>query len=133
LLAKAMQQCLTIIIGLAMMFAMMVGSGHPTETADAATRRSAAIQYLLTFVKNSDCRFIRNDKEYSAAEAAAHIERKYEYFKNEIKTAKDFVRLTATKSLLSGKMYYVILKNGQKMTAAAWLLEALNDYQLRQK
>jgi hypothetical protein len=59
--------------------------------------------------------------------------KKYNHFKKDIKTPKDFIRLTATKSLISGKWYYVKLKNGKTITYQAWLLQALEDYRQRQK
>ena len=92
---------------------------------------SETIQYLLNFVKVSECRFFRNDKEHTAGEAASHMQRKYEHFKDKIKTPEDFIRLTATKSLMTGKLYYVKLKDGEKITSEAWLRQALEDY--RQK
>ena len=66
-------------------------------------------------------------------EAAAHMQRKYEHFKDEIKTPEDFIRLTATKSLMTGKLYYVRLKDGEKLTSEAWLLQALEAYRQKQK
>ena len=93
---------------------------------------SESIQYLLDFVKTSDCIFIRNNKEHTAAEAAVHMQRKYEHFKDKIKTPEDFIRLTATKSLLTGKLYYVRFKDGKKLTSEAWLLQALEAYRQEQ-
>ena len=66
-------------------------------------------------------------------EAAAHMQRKYEHFKDKIKTPEDFIRLTATKSLMTGKLYYVRLKDGEKLTSEAWLLQALEAYRQKQK
>jgi len=61
------------------------------------------------------------------------MQRKYEHFKDEIKTPEDFIRLTATKSLMTGKLYYVRLKDGEKLTSEAWLLQALEAYRQKQK
>ena len=84
-------------------------------------------------MKSSECRFYRNNKEHTPEEAVAHMKRKYAHFKDKIKTPEDFIRLTATKSLISGKRYYVILKDGKKMTSEAWLLKALENYRQQQK
>lgn len=94
---------------------------------------SQTIQYLLDFVRNSECRFYRNNTEHTAAEAVDHMQRKYAHFKDKIKTPEDFIRLTATKSLMSGKLYYVKLKDGKEITSRTWLLQALEDYRQRQK
>ena len=91
------------------------------------------IQYLLTFVENSRCLFFRNNKAHTAQEAAAHMQRKYEHFKDEIKTPEDFIRLAATKSLMTGKLYYVKLPDGKKITSEAWLLQALKAYRQKKK
>ena len=87
-----------------------------------------AIHYLLTYVKNSDCIFIRNDKEHTAKEAVAHILIKYEHFKDEIKTPEDFIRLTTSKSLMTGKPYWIKTANGEKIKSEVWLLKALELY-----
>jgi Family of unknown function (DUF5329) len=121
------------IIGLFLLFALMWGPAVPVAPAGGAKHLSQTIQYLLDFVKTSECTFIRNNKEHTAEEAAAHMQRKYEHFNDKIKTPEDFIRLTATKSLMTGKLYYVRLKDGQKLTSEAWLLQALEAYRQKQK
>lgn len=86
------------------------------------------IQYLLNFVKNSGCTLIRNGKNHTPQEAVEHIKRKYNHFKDEIKTPEDFIRLTASKSLISKKPYMVKTRDGRMMRSQDWLLEALEEY-----
>ena len=53
--------------------------GCPIAWADTmadAKKLAATINYLLAFVETSDCTFIRNDKPYTAKEAAGHMQRK---------------------------------------------------------
>ena len=119
------------IIGIILLFALMCEPAVSAESAAGTNHLSATIQYLLDFVKTSGCIFIRNNKEHTAVEAADHMQRKYEHFKDKIKTPEDFIRLTATKSLMTGSLYYVRLKDGKKFTSEAWLRQALEDY--RQK
>ena len=121
------------IIGLSLIFALVWGPAAIAGPPAGTNNLPETIQYLLAFVKESECRFFRNDKEHSAGEAAAHMQRKYEHFKNEIKTAEEFIRLAATKSLMTGRLYYVKLKNGEKMTSEAWLLQALDTYRQKQE
>jgi len=59
-----------------------------------------------------------------------HLQRKYDHFKDEIKTPEDFIWLSASKSLISGKPYMVKTKTGQLMKSETWLLEALESYRL---
>ena len=101
------------------------------ETAVDSENVAATITYLLTYVENSDCIFIRNEKNYTAKEAVRHMQRKYGYFKNEIKTPEDFIRLAASQSLVSGKPYMVKTKAGQLMKSETWLLETLEAYRQR--
>ena len=120
------------IMGWYLIFAVMWGPVVLAKPAGGANHLSETIQYLLDFVKTSECIFIRNNKEHTAGNAAAHMQRKYAHFKDDIKTPEDFIRLTATKSLMTGKLYYVKLKNGEKITSEAWLLQALEDYRQKQ-
>lgn len=121
------------IIGIFILFALMWGPAVLAEPAAGANHLSETIQYLLDFVKTSECIFIRNNKEHTAVEAAAHMQRKYEHFNDKIKTPEDFIQLTATKSLMTGKLYFVRLKDGKKFTSEAWLLQALEAYRQKQK
>jgi len=108
-----------------------MGSTTIAATTTDNERLDAAINYLLAFVAESDCTFIRNGKPHTAKEAVNHMQRKYEHFKDEINTPEDFIRLAATKSLLSGKPYMVKTKAGRLLKSETWLLEALEAY--RQK
>jgi len=119
-------------MGLYLVCTLTWAAAVSAEPVGGTNHLSESIQYLLDFVKTSDCIFIRNNKEHTAAEAAVHMQRKYEHFKDKIKTPEDFIRLTATKSLMTGKLYYVRLKDGKKLTSEAWLLQALEDYRQKQ-
>ena len=88
----------------------------------------ATIAYLLDRVLTSDLVFIRNGKDHDGAEAAEHMRRKYEHFRDDIATANDFIRLAASKSLLSRKPYLVRLKDGSTVPTRTWLEEALRAY-----
>ena len=111
------------VMPLILVWSISFGEG-PAQSENLET----TINYLLLYVEKSDCTFIRNDREYTAKEAAGHIQKKYDYFKSKIKTAEDFIRLSATKSLVSGKPYMVETKTGKLMTSETWLLEALETY-----
>ena len=98
------------------------------ETATESENLATTISYLLSFVENSDCTFIRNDKAHTAKEAVVHMRRKYDHFKDEIKTPEEFIRLAASKSIMSGKLYIVRTRDGKLMKSETWLLKALEDY-----
>jgi uncharacterized protein (DUF2345 family) len=82
----------------------------------------------LEYVKNADVVFIRNNREHTADEAAAHMRRKYEHFKDQMKTPEDFIRFAGTKSSLSGKPYQIRMKDGQTILTQKWLEDALEKY-----
>jgi hypothetical protein len=90
------------------------------------------IVYLTQRVAEADVVFIRNSKEYTPAEAAKHMTRKYEHFKEKIQSPEDFIRLTATKSVVSGKPYLVRMKDGRTIPCAEWLHGILRDYRVSQ-
>ena len=94
------------------------GKSVPLETT---------IDYLLNYVTNSDKTFIRNNYKYSGSEAADHMQKKYLYYQDKIKTPEDFIKFAASKSLISGKHYLVIVDNN-KVSTAQWLLAILAEY-----
>jgi uncharacterized protein DUF5329 len=86
------------------------------------------VHYLIDYVAKSDAMFIRNGVSHTPAEAVDHIQAKYEHFKNQIKTPEDFIRLAASKSLLTGKPYLVRAPNGKETRLDVWLTDALKEY-----
>jgi len=87
----------------------------------------AAIEFLLARVASSDLQFVRNGKVHASPEAVKHMRRKYEYYKNRIETAEDFIALAATKSMISGKQYTIRSDAGEE-PAAEWLNSVLAEY-----
>ena len=98
------------------------GPGQPSENLESA------IQFLLKHVADSGLVFIRNSEKHAAVDAAEHMNSKYEYFRDKIKTPEDFIQRCASKSLMSGKLYLVVLENGEEVRTDAWLLSALTVY-----
>ena len=108
---------------LALIFLVVsAGPAFPAESLDES------IKYLLDYVATSDATFIRNGQTHTPQEAVNHIKAKYEHFKSEIKTPEDFIRLSASKSLLSGQPYLVRTKDGKEMQLRVWLTDALNAH-----
>lgn len=94
----------------------------------AAESLEQTVNFLIDHVAKSNGTFIRNGASHTPAEAVAHIKAKYEHFKNQIKTPEDFIRLSASKSLLTGKPYLVRTPDGKEMRLDVWLTEALKQY-----
>jgi hypothetical protein len=98
------------------------------DATEAGESLEQTINYLLDYVAKSDATFIRNGQTHTPQEAVNHIKAKYEHFKNEIKTPEDFIRLTASQSLLTGKPYLVRTPDGKELRLDAWLTDALKEY-----
>ena len=108
---------------LALIF-LVVSTGQifPAESLDES------IKYLLDYIAKSDATFIRNGQTHTPAEAVNHIKAKYEHFKKDIKTPEDFIRLSASKSLLTGQPYRVRTADGKEMQLDKWLTSALKEH-----
>ena len=107
-------------------FLLMILSFHISCVAGTTEE----ITSLLLFVEQSGCTFIRNGKHYDAPEARQHIEKKYAYYKVQIRTAEDFIQYSAAKSSITGKPYTVIC-NGEDMTSSGWLNAELDKLRIR--
>ena len=105
-----------------MFLSISAGQLHAAESLDDS------IKFLLDYVAKSDVTFIRNGQKHTAQEAASHIKAKYEHFKSEIKTPEDFIRLSASKSLQTGKPYLVRTRDGKETRLDEWLTDALKQH-----
>jgi len=102
------------------------------DSNDSQEKLKETIAYLTQRVAEADVIFIRNSKEYRPAEAAKHMTRKYEYFREQIRSPEDFIRLTATESLVSGKPYLVKSKDGRTIPCSEWLHGILREHRASQ-
>lgn len=83
------------------------------------------VEYLLDFVEQSECSFVRNGKIYPSMKAREHLEYKYNHVRSRIDSAESFIDNIATKSSFSGRAY-VVECGGNRLKAAEWLYGALN-------
>lgn len=98
---------------------LLVFMGNLSHAAD-----NEEINYLLSYLGDSGCTFIRNGSEHRAQEARDHLEMKYNHAKGRIKTAEDFIDKLASQSSLSRKPYEVRCADVQ-LPSKQWLDEAL--------
>lgn len=118
-----MKRCGIIMVMLSLVVSSTVFPSSLCRAADT----DAEIQHLKEFIVKSECRFIRNGAEYDSADALKHIERKQDATRRWIKTTEDFIRLSATKSSMSGKPYKVRCGESE-MPCADWLYDELSRY-----
>jgi hypothetical protein len=100
-------------------------------TAGAAPADAQAeIGHLLDFIGASSCTFIRNGEPHPAADARAHIERKYRHAAKWVGTAEDFIAYAATKSSVTGVPYRVRCGESE-VASTVWLQEELSRFRAR--
>ncbi len=106
----------------------LAATGLASRAASAEEGLQETIDHLVEYVRTSEVVFIRNNKEHSPEDAAEHILKKYEHYRKKIKTPEDFIRLCATKSMISGKAYRIRTPEGEEMATADWLTRELEAY-----
>ena len=97
---------------------------------DVAADTQEEINHLLGFVANTPCKYERNGTLYDGSQARDHINMKYEYYRDKVKTTEDFIKYSATKSALSGKKYTIHCPGSEVMTASDWLLGELKAFRV---
>jgi len=95
-------------------------------SAMADTRQE--IDHLLDFVAKMNCQYDRNGTIHSGPEAREHINMKYKHYRKKVKTAEDFIKYSATKSMMSGKRYKIRCPDAEAVNASDWLLEELQHF-----
>ncbi|WP_455207024.1 DUF5329 family protein [Kaarinaea lacus] len=105
---------------------LLIGSSafNPSQ---AFADMESEISHLLSYIENSPCSFIRNGTTHNGADAKEHIVKKYNYFKERINSAEQFIEYAATKSTMSGKKYKVQCA-GKEYLTAQWLHDELKKY-----
>ena len=96
--------------------------------ADVPPESQHEVQHLINFVSNSPCQIVRNGSAHDGPEAIKHIQKKYKYFKDEIRTTEQFIKYSATKSTMSGSYYLVKCKGQSSVKTRDWLLQELKEY-----
>lgn len=101
----------------------------PVAASPAPLAPAAEVEWLLTVLGGSDCRFYRNGDWHDAKEAQAHLRNKYEYLAKRklIRSTEDFISGAGEKSSLSGQPYKVQCANQPPAPSGAWLRERLAE------
>jgi hypothetical protein len=74
-----------------------------------------------------DATFIRNDKEYDARTAALFLRRKWQFDKDMVRTAEDFIESIASRSSTTGKPYRIRMKDGKEIECGGYLDAILKE------
>jgi hypothetical protein len=89
------------------------------------------IDFLISSVENlKEAKFIRNGSEHDGKEAAKHLRMKLQNAVA-VQTADDFIRLCASKSIITGKPYMIRLSDGKTIKSEKYFREKLIGVRLR--
>jgi hypothetical protein len=99
--------------------------------SDVPPEQVVEVEHLISYLAESNCRMVRNDKSHSAKDGAKHMQRKYRYYRDEITSTEQFIEYSATKSTMSDKYYEVLCVDQQSELSRDWLLRELQAYRSR--
>jgi hypothetical protein len=114
---------------------MTFSFASPVLSAQLSPAQKSEIEHLLSYMEQSDCQFCRNGTWYDdTKKVRQHVELKYGYFvkKGQINSTEDFIKLSASKSEMSGKPYLVKNSNDSPMLLSKWLSDELERYRKKQ-
>lgn len=96
--------------------------------AQAGSAADAEIDALIARVGQADGMvFIRNGSEHTAAEAAAHLQRKRAAAHGAFASAEQFIDLVGTRSSITQRAYRVRMRDGTEVDGAMWLRGLLRE------
>lgn len=86
-------------------------------------RAQHEIHALIAALGRSGCQFQRNGRWYPAADAQAHLRKKYDWLRKRdlVDSAEQFIARAGTESSLSGRPYQVRCAGRAAQPSAAWL------------
>jgi Family of unknown function (DUF5329) len=92
-------------------------------TATPTPAAHAEIEHLLTYLRDSGCRFHRNGAWHEAPAAAQHLRDKFEVMRQRgmIGSAESFIDRGASSSSMSGKPYLVRCGEAAPQPSGPWL------------
>ena len=101
--------------------------------ADVSAGQVKEVNHLLVYVKDSGCVINRNGTDHPAEKGIEHIEKKYDYFRDDIENTEAFIEYSATKSTMSGDYYMVTCPGKKALRTQDWLILELRRFRAEQK
>lgn len=101
--------------------------------ADVAPQDRHEVDYLIGFISNTPCQIERNWTSHTGPEVIAHIQKKHDYFRDDIKTTEQFIEYSATKSTMTGRDYLVKCAGQSTLKTKDWLLQELHKYRAQRQ
>lgn len=102
---------------------LLLGTVAMPVRAEPPPQAQREIEQLIQALGASGCQFQRNGKWYPAADAQAHLRRKYDYLRKRdlVATAEQFIERAGSQSSMSGKPYQVRCPGQAAVSSADWL------------
>lgn len=112
----------------ALLLLILIAFCPAVRSADLTQPAVREIEQLLGALGSSGCMFYRNGSWYGAAQAQAHLTKKYEYLRKKklIESAEEFISKGGAESSKSGKPYQVQCGQEGAVQSAVWLQSALH-------
>jgi Family of unknown function (DUF5329) len=112
------------------LFIFLIVLSSAAYAADNPDTMEKEIQHLFDHLQNSQCEFHRNGKWYTAEEAVAHIQHKYQYLmkKGLIDSTEQFIDRAASESSISGKPYLVKCSVSPPIKSSVWFKNELRRF-----
>lgn len=105
-----------------------VGGKGVTLDADAM----AEIRHLVACVARCDGRFEADGKSYSPRRLHMQLLAKRKVYEGSLASTEDFIERVAARTM-TGKDYFVVLKDGTRKSVREWLGEALREYRVQER
>jgi hypothetical protein len=104
---------------------LALGGSSTTKPTLSETDKIERLIYIVSQLK--DCRFIRKDVEYDVTAAAQFMRGKWQSYKDQVKTARDFVICCSAGNFGTGTPYYVKHADGSRIPAGQFLSRQLDQ------
>ncbi len=104
--------------------------GKPALAADESPTTVGEIAHLMSYIRTSNCEFLRNGAWHSPEAAHDHITKKLKYvrYRDTLRDAEQFIELAATRSSMTGEIYQVRCPGVPLQDCSRWLLDELSRY-----
>ena len=106
--------------------ALLLAGCCSSVRAEPPAAEMARINRLIdALAQRGDLKFIRNGKEYTAAQAADFLRGKLKWRIEKVSSTQDFIVEVGTRSTTSGEAYLVRLGDGRTLPSAQFLTQEL--------
>ncbi len=113
-----------------MVVAIIFSLSSLCQAQEVSEGNKAEIEHLFKYLEGSGCEFNRNGTWYNAADASAHIKKKYDYLlgKHLLSSSESFIEKAASESSVSGKLYQVKCGTASPVQSSIWFNLELKKY-----